>query len=321
MRFLTFDELTPSMDADRLLVHLASLGGAADRRAVALWRRRSNLLAEYVGVFAVDRGRVVGQTLVKRLSYTFPDGTEPIGAIASVGTRPDRARAGIARQLLTEVHRRELDAGIRYVSLWTNLSWGAHRLYEKLGYRDAYLFPWAVRPPAPASTRSPLRGRARPGRVTDLPELERLHERRARGRLGFCHRPVGSFRFAVATRELDPVREMIVVRENGKITGYALLQSNSYRTVCGEMVASSDRVRATLVGEIERRAKGAAVAFNMTPVSDTPELFRRRGYTTMDRGWYVFMTAPLRGEWTAREAVKRFASHDPRFLCLMGDRF
>ena len=47
MRFASFDELTPSMDADRLLVHISSLGGATDRRAVALWRRRSNL---YSGV-------------------------------------------------------------------------------------------------------------------------------------------------------------------------------------------------------------------------------------------------------------------------------
>ncbi|MCI4339278.1 MAG: GNAT family N-acetyltransferase [Thermoplasmata archaeon] len=321
MRFLTFDELTPSMDADRLLVHLSALGGAADRRAVALWRRRSNLYADYVGVFAVERGQVVGQTLVKRLSYTFPEGTETIGAIASVGTRPDRARAGVARQILTEVHRREREAGVRFVALWTNLSWGAHHLYEKLGYRDVYAFPWAVRPPGRTVAPSPVRHRARPARPSDLAELERFHALRARGRIGFCQRPVGSFRISAATKEFDPARELIVVRDGRSVTGYALAQYNASRTTCGEMLVSSDRARASLVTEIERRAKGTAVAFHMTPVSDAPKFFRRRGYVTLTSGWYVFMAAPLQGEWTVGAAIAKFAPDDPRFLCMLGDRF
>jgi GNAT superfamily N-acetyltransferase len=321
VRFLTFDELTPSMDAERLLVHLSSLGGAADRGSVALWRRRSSLFAEYVGVFAVDRGHVVGQTLVKRLPYTFRDGTEPIGAIASVGTRPDRARSGIARQVLAEVHRREREAGIRYVALWTNLSWGAHRLYERLGYRDVYLFPWAVRSPRPFLAAARSRVRAGPARVSDLAELERFHDRWAERRLGFSRRPMRLFRLAAATKEFDPVRDVVVARQGSRIAGYAIVQTSSSRTTCGELVAASHRVRTSLVAEVERRAKGATVAFYQTPVSDAPEFFRRRGYVTMAEGWYVFMAAPLTAEWTRKAAVERCATADPRFLCMSADRF
>src|SRR5208282_3388421 len=62
MHFRTFDELTPSMEMDRTLIHLASFGGAFPRRSVDVWRRRTRLVADYVGVFAVERGRLLGQT-------------------------------------------------------------------------------------------------------------------------------------------------------------------------------------------------------------------------------------------------------------------
>jgi GNAT superfamily N-acetyltransferase len=321
VRFLTFDELTRSMEADRLLVHLSALGGAADRRAIAAWRRRSNAYAEYVGIFAVEGGHVVGQTIVERLPYTFPDGTEAIGAIASVGTRPDRARAGVARKILTEVHRREREAGIRHVALWTNRSWGAHRLYESLGYRDVYAYPWAVRPPLAVRRRKVRSRGVRAVRPKDLPELERLHDRMAEGRIGFCHRPRHLLQTAAAMHEVTPRTELIVAQTRRRIAGYAHLQATPERTVCGELVAESNRTRTSLVAEVERRAGELAVAFQHTPVSDTPEMFRRRGYTVMDAGWYVLMAGALDREWSARSAIARFGTNDPKFLCLAGDRF
>lgn len=321
MRIRTFDELTPSMDSARLLVHLSSLGGAADRNAVRLWRARSDLFSDYVGVFAVERGEVLGQTLVKRLAYTFPGGTERIAAVASVGTRPDRARHGVARRLLEEVHRREREAGVRFVSLWTNFSWGAHRLYEQLGYRDTYAFPWAVRRPRtdPGARRAP--GSAQPATLADLEAIERLHDRLAEGRLGFCRRPRRFLRLQAMTREVDPARELLVVRRDRAVTGYAHLQSTATRTISGELMAGTRADRVRLVQGVERRAHGAAVAFQHTPITDDPALFRRRGYARMGAGWYVFMTADLSGSGDSRAPASEFAVDDPRFLCLSGDRF
>ena len=320
MRFLTFDELSPSMDADRLLVHLSALGGAADRRAVARWRRRSDLYADYVGVFAVDAGRVVGQTLVKRLTYHFPDGPQRIGAIASVGTRPDRSRTGVARRLLEEVHRRERAAGMDFVALWTNRSWGAHRLYEQLGYEDTYAYPWAVRRPGPR--RGPRRNRAiSPARPRELGALDRLHDRLAEGRIGFCQRPRRFLLTAAANREVDPASELLVAHDAGTVVGYALVHTTGSRTICGELVAETEAARTAIVRSVEARAGRNAVAFQHTPVTDARELLRRRGYAFLDTGWYVFMTHALRGPWNARAARATFRPDDPRFLCCAGDRF
>lgn len=319
MRILTYDELTPSMEVDRTLIHLASFGGAFPRRSIDIWRRRSKSLADYVGLFAVERGRVLGQTFVLRIPYTFAGGTEVVSGIAAVGTRPDRRRAGVARAILTEVHHRERDAGVRFSTLWTNRSWGAHALYEELGYQDVYSSPWAVH--APLASRPPGPRRGRPARRSDLTDIEELHSRLARGRLGFLREPNGYLKVAVAADELDPGKELVVLRSDGRLRGYAHVDASPYRVICGEMVATSLAARRSLMAEVERRSRRRPFAFQHTPVADAFEMFRGGGFSTVPTGWFVLMAAELGRTWSSRDALSQFATADRRFLCMAGDRF
>jgi GNAT superfamily N-acetyltransferase len=321
MRFLTFDELTPEMDTERLLIHAASLGGAVDRRLVRLWQRRSSLYADYVGVFAVERGHVLGQTYVKRVPYTFPEGVRPVGAVASVGTHPGYARTGIARRILEEVHRREREAGTHYITLWTNRSWGAHRLYEALGYRDVYPMPWALRRWTTRRPHGPRPSGVGPARAADLPEVDRLHERLAHGRLGFARRPPRFLATEADVGDLDPVREMLVVRRDRRIRGYAVPQRTGIRTMCGEILAHSAADIRALLDEVERTAGGRQVAIFLSPVTDLARELDRRGYRTLPAGWYAYMACDLRRAWSERAARRTFATADRRFLCLNSDRF
>jgi predicted N-acetyltransferase YhbS len=321
MRLLTFDELTPSMEVDRTLLHLAAFGGVFPRRAIGLWRQRARLLADYVGVFAAEDGRVVGQVLVLRFPYAFREGTETISGLAGVATRPDRGRGGIARALIEEVHRRERAAGIRFISLWTNRSWGAHRLYEKLGYQDVYSSPWAVHA-GDASKRVRSAGRrVRPGTAKDLSDVERLHAREAEGRLGFCRGEFGYLRTWMRAGDLDPRKELLVAREAGSLVGYAHVERSPSRVVCGEMVASSLAVRRALVDAVRIGAKGTPYAFQHTPVTDAPQLFQAPPYSRSTSAWLGFMGCTLGRRWRKPDAVRQFVTDDPRFLCLAGDRF
>jgi GNAT superfamily N-acetyltransferase len=319
MKFRTFDELTPSMETDRNLLHLTAFGNVFPRRTVDRYRRAGDYFAEYVGVFAEEKGRLLGQTFVLRIPYTFPDGTEAISGIAGVSTRPDRGRAGVARAILTEVERREREAGIRFATLWTNRSWGAHHLYEQLGYRDVYSSPWVVHGPEPVAPRRPAG--VRPGRRSDLDEVERLHARHAEGRLGFLRQPNGYTRLELASGWLDPTTQLIVAGSGRRLLGYAALDPSPFRTICGEIVASSPATRRALIAGVRWRAKGGALAFQHTPVTDDPRSFAGHGYSEIPNGWYVFMAHPVGRTWGARAAVNAFATNDPRFLCLAGDRF
>lgn len=321
MRLLTYDELTPPMEGDRTLLHLAAFGGTFPRRSIALWRNRSEMLADYVGLFAVERDHLVGQLYVQRLPYRFREGTETISGLAGVATRPDRGRTRIARALLVEAQARERANGASFITLWTNRSWGAHRLYETLGFRDVYSSPWAVHDGVVPRPRKSGRIGVRPARITDLSEIEDLHARLATGRLGFCRGPRGHLRTATQAGEIDPGKELLVARGAGELLGYAHLETNRYRTICGELVATSSAARRALVEGVGRAGKGAPFAFQHTPVTDFPLLFGPPAYATSTRAWWGFMGKALGREWAAGEAVRKFATDDPRFLCLGGDRF
>jgi predicted N-acetyltransferase YhbS len=320
MRILAFDELDHSMDLDRTLIHLAAFGGVFPTRAVDILRRLKSL-ADYVGVFAVEKGRVLGQVFVLRIPYAFRDGPGMVSGIAAVGTRPDRGRVGIARSLLAEVHRREREAGLECVSLWTNRSWGAHGLYEKLGYRDVYSSPWVVSAPRVAGRRSVRRHGLRPARLSDLTAIDRLHDLLAEDRLGFYRRPKGFSRAKVRLAVLDPAKNLVVAWRGGEIVGYAHLGQNPHHVICGELVAESTAARRSLISEVERSSKEVPIAFQHTLVTDTPGIFQGPGYSTTPEGWYVMMGGALGRDWTQRQAVDQFATKDPKFICLAGDRF
>ena len=320
MKLIGYDELRDSNDSDRAIVQLAAFGGFLDRRRIGLWRRRTSVFADYFGVFAVDRGTVVGQTFVLRIPYTFPHGTELVSGIAGVATRLDHARTGVARQVLDEVHRREREAGIGYSMLWTNRSWGAHRLYETLGYRDVYAPPWAVRVPPPRRP-APPRKTARPGRRSDLEDIEQLHRRYAEGRWGFAQRPPNLMRVSVAAGDLRPREEILVVRTDGRLSGYALVDSNQYRVICGELVSRSRAIRTRLVSTMEARARHRPVALRDAVVEESRPWLRRRGYSIATAGWFSLMAMTHGRERTRAQLEREFGTTDPRFVCHDGDHF
>ena len=320
MRFLTFDELPESTDSGRALVNLAAFGSVAERRGIDLWRRRTSALSDYVGVFAVEHGIVVGQTFVFRIPFAFPHGTEIVSGLAGVSTRLDRARSGIAHRILDEVHRREREAGIGYCTLWTNRSWGAHRLYEKIGYRDIYTPPIAVRVPDPPRKSASDRT-VRPGRRTDLPEIEALHARFAEGRRGFARRVPGIARVAAAAGELRPKEQVLVMVDNGRLSGYAVVDASRNRIVCGELVALSAARRVSMARSLENRAGGAAVVFRDSVVPDLDMWLRRRSYAVAPAGWFGLMGWEIGRTRSSSALVREFGTEDPRFLCMSGDRF
>jgi GNAT superfamily N-acetyltransferase len=322
LRIYTFDEVPAELEDERLLVHLAALGGSLGRDRVEIWQRRTRALAEYVGLFAIEGGHVLGQTLVRRMTYTFGDGPAPVSGIASVGVRPDHARRGVARRLLEEAHRREREAGQRDIFLWTNGSWGAHRLYESLGYRDLYPAPWAALVPrGTVRPRRPGRLRVRPARSTELARIEALRERWSAARTGFTPRPRGSFAASAEAREIDPEHEILVAEARGALEGYAHARGDAHRILCGELVALDPSADSALLARLETVAGRRVLAFRNSVVDEQRRELDRRGYARLSTGWWTLMGTPLERTLGARAARRRYGADDPRFLCHSGDQF
>lgn len=321
MRFRTLDELDPSMEGGRTLLQLMAFGGSSSRRSIDEVRRRFPRWADYVALFATESDRVLGQVFVLRFPYVFRSGPETVSGLAAVTTRPDRRRTGIARALLDEVHRREREAGVRFSTLWTNPSWGAHALYESLGYRDVYSAPWALSLPEGRTMDGRTDARVRAARPSDLSEIELLHDRSVEDRLGFGPRPRGFLRALELSGRIDAAKQLLVLRERGKLLGYAHVDRTLQRIICGELVAATARDRRRLIAAVVALDARVPVAFQHSVVTEAPEPWRTIGFLTAPRSWWGLMAAPLNGSWTAREAAREFATADRRFVCYAGDRF
>ncbi|MCI4360668.1 MAG: GNAT family N-acetyltransferase, partial [Thermoplasmata archaeon] len=195
------DELNPQLAALAWSDHDLPIDLATIRKARAL----GHPWTPYVGVVAIDDGQVLAQVIVERHRLTDGKTTEEIAGVTGVLTRPDALGRGLCTTLFEEVHRREAALGLRIAMLWTRRTWSAHRLYDKLGYRDVFSHPIALRklgrsrPPSPRG-RDGYTVRKAARRDADL--LDALFERAHRTRLGFVPRFPHSFRtrFALGWR-------------------------------------------------------------------------------------------------------------------------
>ncbi|MCI4351361.1 MAG: GNAT family N-acetyltransferase [Thermoplasmata archaeon] len=278
--------------------------------------------AEYVGVFAVEHDQVLSQVFVERHTLTTRNGHEKIAGITGVVTRPDAQGRGLSSRLFEEVHRRERKRGLRRALLWTRRSWGAHRLYEKLGYRDLYTPPTALRR---------LRGRTVPRRpagytVTvarrrDARLLETLLRDSTRERIGLVPRAPGSFRFRFAFGWRNP-KDHRILRRHGRPVGYFHATSSSVHVGVNEAALRSADDLPVLLDCMERQAAGRWLTIGSTTlVQDATALLRERGYTFQSGSHGTLMVRSLRGAPSAGfdELVETVA--DPRFSCQRGEVF
>ncbi len=319
MRLVPFDGLPASLERDAAAVQLAAFSGFLSPAVVAKYRRRPNAFADYVAVFAVDRGTVVGETFVLRLPYRSRSGVETIAAIASVTTVVSESRRGVARRVLDEVHRREVAAGTRFAFLWTSQSWRAHGLYEQLGYRDVFVSPLAVRL-APGHRRLCRGDSLRAATRAELPRLEALHRAATAGRLGFSPRADRAMVVEQACGFLALDR-VLVYRRSERLAGYVRVDRGPTHFRVGEVVVGP-RDRPGLLDALERTPQEGAIVFVNTPALDLAAELRRRGYLVR-RGadWRALMAKPLRGTMTGPELRRELGVDDPSFVAMAGDRF
>ena len=318
LRILPYDELPPRLERERLALTLGAFSGVVDRRALTVLRRRAAPATEYVGLFAVDHGQLVGETLVLRVPYRTARGASRVAGISSVTTRVDVRRQGVATALLEEAHRREAARGLEFAVLWTSQGWYAHRLYEKLGYRDVYTPSLALRL---------LDGRPRPpgavtlrrARLGEFAELEALHTEVTADAFGFVPRPEGFLRRRHEAG--DRIGGLLVGRRRGRLVGYVVVAEEPRQLRCGELVARTDDV-ADLLTALERRAGRGFLAIENTPARAHASELRKRGYLVRkEHEWRVLMARRLDGRPGAASLRRELAVDRPGFVCQRLDRF
>lgn len=292
----------------------------------ALYRKARSLgvpFSDYSGVLAVEGEEVLAQVIVGRLRLRTRRGSERFASIEDVVTRPDALGRGLSTHLFREVHARESRARVGLAMLWTRRTWGAHRLYEKLGYRDVYSPASAVLPPPQGSpVRAPAGFSSRRVRRSDLAVLERLLSRAQRGRTGFVQRFRGSFRARVRLGWRS-AREFHLLLRGGRPVGYFYATEEGRRQIgVYEAVVSDRRLESALLDSIQAFAGRRWITIgSSTFVRDSADRLRARGFRLRPESHIVLMARSLAGTPTSRTAELRQLMRDPRFFCHGGDMF
>jgi len=292
-----------------------------DRAFIRRLRSMGYPTAEYYAVYAVEDHEIQSRVEVIRPSFTTREGTQTVTGISDVSTRPDRVRRGFARTLLEEVHRREAARGQRWSLLWTHRSWGAHRLYEELGYRDIYSPPTAMRLVRRSGPRAMPKGYHwtvvhRRG----VGPMDRLFDGSASGRVGLVPRVPRT----LATR----CRLGWRVPENHRIlrwgptpVGYAHLSVGPGQVSANEVVVSAPEHASAMLDGLEQIALGRWLTLATTTfVRDFDPILRARGYAVYPTAHLTLMAKPLVRERAPADDPAP-ACRDRRFSCHRADVF
>jgi GNAT superfamily N-acetyltransferase len=323
VRVRTLGELTPRQ-ASRIPALFTLDGGEPwDVPQIHKIHRWGANFVPYHGVYATEGDDVLGQIQVIRTPFTTSRGTFTVSGLDYVVCRPDALRRGLASRLLEEVRRREAAAGMPWIFLWTRRSWGAHRAYEKAGYRDIYSYASAQKGIPRGGAPSAHGGyRWRSVQASDAPLLEGLLRDGSRGRCGFVPRPEGSFRwrFRLGWRRPEDYRLLL---HRGRAVGYALVQERTRGKLVSEVVLASPEHQEPMLRSLEGLARGRWLVFVRTSfVRDVQEVLQQRGYDLypLPHGTLMVRRA-ARGSTAASLAELEQSFRSPRFFCHEGDMF
>jgi FR47-like protein len=256
-------------------------------------------------------------------SFTSPAGTEEFVGVSGVETRPDVLRRGVARALFEELHARQRRTGRRWALLWTHRTWGAHHLYEELGYRDVYSPPAALRKlgrPADGPVRREYRWRS--VRPADDELLERILDTGATGRLGLLPRYSGSFRFRfrMAWRSRSDYR---IFLHRSTPVGYVVSTAHRHYRAATEIIVNDARHAIPILDALERESAGRWLALGRTTfITDHEKILRARGYAVYRVSHPTLMAKPLLpGVRVTSRSSPVTVCRSPRFFFHSGDVF
>lgn len=306
---------------------LAALGvcdneSPQDDRFLGRLRRLGYPTTDYWGVYAVEGDELLARVETLRLPFTGRTGTQPVVGVADVVTRPPGLGRGYARALLQEVHRRSRADGARWSFLWTRRSWGAHRLYESLGYQDIYSTPYALgRVPSSAARRPPGRYRLLVAGAADAGRIERILLSATHGRLGFLPRPPAqaTLRARLGGRSWKNFR---ILFDGRRPVGYAYLSDDRpWNLTASEVVVPSPEHRPAMLAALRSLARGRWLTFQSTSfVTDAEVDLREGGFLVSPVSHAVLMAKPLVPARKLGEDLRPLGS-DPAFSNHRGDMF
>jgi len=283
MRILTYDELECKEELFPLFYR--AFGHPFDPWRFEEDRAKDPVFKDGLAAFcAVVDGTLAGIVGVLEIPTRTVGGEEVVGGLWSVITHPAFPRQGIAAALMERAHQYYKERSIRLVFLTTNSSWGAHRLYRKLGYQDVAWpttrMAYKVLPSDSARQTSELQS------ATEK-QVAALFQRFTADRTGFVLRPANFLELRLRSPSPALTRELCLQTEGG----YVLANQNRGGTDILEMVAVNVEAQHTLLSALE--GQGSYVEDRMVISDALAKGYRERGYLSSQGSYDVLMAKAL----------------------------
>jgi GNAT superfamily N-acetyltransferase len=276
--------------------------------------------ADYVGLCAVERERIVSSVVVHRFPFRTRERNCICSGLGAVATLPAFTRRGLARRLIEEVHRRERESGSPFVLLYTGRSIVAHALYESLGYRDVLLFPRAVRW-VPKHKRTLPRGwRWRRATLDDRQAIEELRKDLGRARLGFTREGVEWWPGPEKWFASGPESWFVLERDRS-ICAYANLRTEGQLRACHEGMARTTLARRYLLSSLESEASGGWLLLGSPLIYELRQAPGIRAYILAQGSHSVLMAKSLDGFLRPSDLAHELGTDRPDFLIGVADSF
>jgi len=268
---MSYDELPPEWEGQAQLVDASTGWMPLDFKKMEEARRSGYPAADYFGVYAVENKQVASAVRVLRIPYTMGDGTvEIVSGIQGVVTRRESSRNGFARQLLSEVHEREADAGSKLVILQTGFGNTAHNLYLSMGYVDVFTPKLALRR-LPSGKKRVTGYKVVTAKAGDAELIGKIHAEATKGRVGFTPRPRGYPKTLFKLGLAKPGSLRLILRGQ-KPVAYFQVQKGLGWVSSGEVVLGPGIRPEVALSVLESEAPDAWLSISGTFASDAQSL-------------------------------------------------
>jgi len=224
MNIVTYDDLDPF---DVLDLNILCFNFALTPEMVSKIRRLDRRPFPFFALYAVDRGRLLGQVGVFQVPLMTTQGPVEAGAIWAMCTHPAYSRQGIGSALIREAHERMRAAGLPFSTLGTSRHWVAHPFYRRHGYLDLANFASALthRKSLPNEAGSQLV--VRKAIQADLAPANDLFRQAAVGKTGFSRRQNSFMEMMIEVGDILSMDELRMIHLGQDLVGYAAVRKSN----------------------------------------------------------------------------------------------
>lgn len=289
MKILEYDAVDPFEVLD---LNLLCFRFALTPEVATKIRRLDERAFPFLAIYAVDNGRVVGQTGVFRLPMMTTAGPEDVGGIWAMCTHPAYSRQGIGSLLIAEAHNRMRRAGLRFAALGTSPHWVAHPFYLKHGYQNIAHFAAALAPRAIVEN-SGNRFSVAKATQEALPEADALFRRVATGKTGFARRHENFLPKMVEIGDDVRLENLRLLYQDSDLIGYAAVQTSEALFKVDDILLLDEVDSVTAVAALLSESAAPFVQVTMNNFSPHMTRLQQAGFQVTSTTLDVVMLRPL----------------------------